>query len=106
MPEFVRVASMEDLPEDGSLLRVDAGGDAIVLARWEGEIFALEDRCSHQDFPLSDGEIDRGGRIECVLHGAKFDLRTGRAVQLPAIAPVRTYPVEVRDDGIYLEVEG
>lgn len=104
MTEWVRVAGVTDLPEEGSLYKVTLGDEPVVLARWEGEIFALEDRCSHQDFPLSDGEVE-GGRIECVFHGAKFDLRSGKAVQLPAIAPVRTYPVEVRGEDVYLKAE-
>jgi 3-phenylpropionate/trans-cinnamate dioxygenase ferredoxin component len=104
MAEWVRVASTEDCGENGCLHTVTGGGEAIVLARWDGEIFALEDRCSHQDFPLSSGEVE-DGKIECIFHGAKFDLRTGKAVRLPAIAPVRTFPVEIRGDGIFIQVE-
>jgi 3-phenylpropionate/trans-cinnamate dioxygenase ferredoxin component len=104
MPEWVRVASTSDCKENGCLHTVTNGGEPIVLARWNGEVFALEDRCSHQDFPLSDGEVE-DGKIECIFHGAKFDLRTGNAVQLPAVAPVRTYPVEIRGDEIFIQVE-
>ena len=74
-----------------------------MLARREGEIFALEDRCSHEDFPLSEGEIVDGA-LECVLHGARFDLRTGRAFSLPAIRPVKTYRTEIREGDIYIEI--
>lgn len=75
-----------------------------MIVRLDGELYALEDRCSHQDFPLSDGEVF-DGQLECILHGARFDIRTGEAVQLPAIAPVRTFPVEVRGDDVYIQVE-
>jgi 3-phenylpropionate/trans-cinnamate dioxygenase ferredoxin component len=103
--EWVRVAGPDACEGEGCVHAVTAQGEAIVLARWNGEVFALEDRCSHQDFPLSDGEVENG-RIECIFHGAQFDLRTGKAVRLPAIAPVRTFPVQLRDDGIFIEVEG
>ena len=104
MAEWVRVADVADLGEDGSLKAVVGSGEPIVLARWEGEIFALEDCCSHQEFPLSEGTLE-DGRVECVFHGAKFDVRSGKAVQLPAIAPVRTFPVEIRDGGVFVQVE-
>ena len=103
MAEWVRVAAENDCAGDGCLHTVTPNGEAVVLARWDGELFALEDRCSHQDFPLSEGEVE-GGQIECVFHGAKFDLRTGKAMQLPAIRPVKTYPVEIRDGEVYIEV--
>lgn len=104
MPEWVRVAGPEECRDDGCLHRVLGHGEPIVLARWNGEVFALEDCCSHEDFPLSEGEILEG-EIECILHGARFDLRTGRPIRLPAVRPVRTFPVEVRADGVYLQVE-
>lgn len=102
MPEWVRVASVGDCPP-GTLLGVEAGKERVVLANVEGDIYALLDRCSHQDFPLSDGELD-GDRLECIYHGAQFDVRTGRAMQLPAIRPVKTFPVEVRDDAVFVQV--
>jgi 3-phenylpropionate/trans-cinnamate dioxygenase ferredoxin component len=102
MPEWVRVAAAQDCPP-GSLLGVAAGNQRIVLANVEGDIYALLDQCSHQDFPLSDGELD-GQRLECIYHGAAFDVCSGRAVQLPAIRPVKTFPVEVRDDAVFVEV--
>ena len=102
MPEWVRVAAADACPP-GSLLGVAAGSQRIVLANVEGDIYALLDRCSHQDFPLSDGELV-GDRLECLYHGAQFDVCTGRAMQLPAIRPVKTFPVEVRADGVFVEV--
>ena len=104
MAEWIRVASLEECAGEGCVHKVAAGGEEIVLARWEGEIFALEDRCSHQDFPLSDGDVENG-MIECTFHGAKFDLRTGKAMALPAIAPVRSFPVEIRDGEVFVQVD-
>jgi 3-phenylpropionate/trans-cinnamate dioxygenase ferredoxin subunit len=102
MAEWVRVAAVEDCPP-GTILGVGAGSERIVLVNVEGEMYALLDRCSHQDFPLSDGELD-GYRLECIYHGASFDVCTGRALQLPAIRPVKTFPVEVRDGAVFVEV--
>ena len=102
MPEWVRVASADECPP-GQVLGVAAGRERIVLINVEGDFYALLDRCSHQDYPLSDGELD-GTRLECIYHGAKFDVCSGRAMQLPAIRPVRTFPVEVRDGAVFVEV--
>jgi 3-phenylpropionate/trans-cinnamate dioxygenase ferredoxin subunit len=103
MAEWVRAAALADCPAEGCVKGIVAGGEEIVLIRSEGELFALEDCCSHQDFPLSEGEVE-DGRIECALHGAKFDVRTGRAVQLPAVKPVKSYPVEVRGDEVFVQI--
>ena len=102
MPEWVRVASLAEVPP-GTLRGVRAGNQEIVLANVEGDVYALLDRCSHQDFPLSDGELD-GDRLECIYHGATFDVCSGRAMGLPAIRPVRTFPVEIRDGAVFVEV--
>ncbi len=103
MAEWVRVASLEECRGNGCVHAATTDGLEIVLVKWDDEIFALEDRCSHQDFPLSEGEVE-DGRLECVFHGAKFDIRSGKAVQLPAIKPVKTYPVEIRDEEVFVDV--
>lgn len=100
---WARVASAEDVAPD-ELTAVSTDRGPVVLARVEDRIYALEDRCSHQDYPLSAGELE-DGEVECVFHGARFDLCTGRATRLPAVAPVRTFEVEVRDGGVYLRLE-
>ncbi len=101
-PEWVKVAVLDRCPP-GNLLGVEAGDVKIVLANVDGDIYALEDRCSHQDFPLSDGELE-DDRLECVYHGAQFDVCTGRATQLPAIRPVTSFAVEVRDQEIFVQI--
>ena len=103
MAEWVRVASLDECQGNGCVHAATADGLELVLVKWEDEVFALEDRCSHQDFPLSEGEVE-DGKLECVFHGAKFDIRSGKAVQLPAIKPVKTYPAEVRDGEIFVDV--
>ncbi len=68
-----------------------------------GALYALEDRCSHDDGPLCEGEFDCGeGVVVCPRHGARFEIATGRALTLPAYIPVETYPVRVRDDGVLI----
>lgn len=67
----------------------------------DGALFGLEDRCSHDDGPLCEGDFDCGERVViCPRHGARFDIATGRALTLPAYIPVETYPVRVRPDGM------
>lgn len=99
MTGWVRVcATSELLPGEQ---RVAWDGDTpILVANVDGELYALEDRCSHEDFELSAGSVD-GGQIECVLHGAKFDLRTGEALCAPAYSPVRKFPVTIADDAVW-----
>lgn len=100
---FVRVASLDDVPP-GTLLGVEADGHRICLVNTEGEIYALRDNCSHRDFPLSAGELD-GDELECTWHGARFDVRTGRALCLPAVRPVKTYEVRVEEGEIYVGLD-
>lgn len=102
-PRWVRVASVGDVPPD-QLVAVNTDAGPVVLASVDGSVYALEDRCSHQDYPLSAGDLE-DGQLECAFHGARFDVCTGRATQLPAVAPVRTFDVEVRDGGVYLRLD-
>ena len=103
MPDWVRVAGAAELPA-GELLGVEAGGMQMVLANVDGDVYALLDRCSHQDLPLSAGLLE-GDRLECTWHGAQFDVCSGRATSLPAVRPVKTFNVEIRDSDIYVDVE-
>ena len=102
MPGWVRVADLNRCPPS-HLLDVEVGKVQIVLANLDGTIYALENRCSHQDFPLSDGELE-DNELECLYHGARFDVCTGQAVQLPAIRPVKTFAVEVREREIFVRI--
>jgi 3-phenylpropionate/trans-cinnamate dioxygenase ferredoxin component len=105
MATFVKVAALASLPERG-LVPVEAGGEKIVLVTTgDGAVYALKDRCSHANFPLSDGQVLDGNRVECQYHGAKFDAATGRALALPAIRPVPTYEVRVEGEDVLVSVE-
>ena len=98
-----RVASLSQL-KDGLPEPIFVDDEEIVLIKSGGQVFALYDRCSHQDFPLSLGKVD-GGRIKCAAHGAEFDLATGKALCAPAFAPVQTYPVKIDGDDVYIEID-
>jgi 3-phenylpropionate/trans-cinnamate dioxygenase ferredoxin subunit len=102
MNNWVRVAQVIDCPV-GQLRAVDADGTAVVLANVEGTICALRDQCSHEEYPLSDGELD-GQDVVCMHHGARFDACSGARKALPAVRPVKSYPVEVRDGDVYVDV--
>jgi 3-phenylpropionate/trans-cinnamate dioxygenase ferredoxin subunit len=86
----------------GSAISVEVDGiDIAVVHADDDQYYALRDECSHASIPLSEGEID-GCTLECWLHGSRFDLRTGEPTGLPAIEPVATFPVEIRDGDIYV----
>lgn len=101
MDGWVRVAATADLLPGESTVAWD-GATAILVVNLDGDLRALEDRCTHEDFELSAGPVDVAeGSIECVLHGARFDLRDGRALCGPAYAPVATFPVRVEDGVVW-----
>jgi 3-phenylpropionate/trans-cinnamate dioxygenase ferredoxin subunit len=99
---WVRVAAQADCPV-GTLKGVRADGIPVVLANVGGSVCAVHDECSHEAYPLSDGELE-GGDIVCIYHGARFDACSGARKSLPAIRPVKAYPVEVRDGDIYVDI--
>jgi 3-phenylpropionate/trans-cinnamate dioxygenase ferredoxin component len=100
--EFVKVAALSEVPP-GTLLAVEVGGQRVCLANVDGELYAVRDNCSHRDFPLSSGELD-DGEVTCSWHGARFDVRSGRALALPAIRPVATFEVRLEGDEIHVAV--
>ena len=102
MSDFTTVANLADLPESG-MKSVQANGTNLVLVRQDGRVYALEDRCSHEEFPLSAGEVT-GDQITCALHGARFDLASGTPKALPAVLPVRTFECRVEGDEIRVKL--
>ena len=104
---FERVCRLSEVPEDGSL-RVELPDVDVAVVNFEGEIFAIEDVCSHAEVALSEGEVeefDGAPTIECALHGSCFDLRTGQPTNLPATEPVPVYPVRVEGDDVLVDVD-
>ncbi|MFQ5888918.1 MAG: non-heme iron oxygenase ferredoxin subunit [Gemmatimonadota bacterium] len=103
MGGFTTVARLDEVPE-GALHGVEVDGVRIVIANSGGMLYALKDECSHEEFPLSSGELN-GGRITCILHGASFDLATGAVRALPAVRPVPTYECRVQGNEIQVKVD-
>ncbi|CAN5405847.1 non-heme iron oxygenase ferredoxin subunit [soil metagenome] len=99
------VCKIEDLPE-GSKRIVEADGRKIGVFHCEGgELLAIEDRCSHDDGPLAEGEFDSAAcTVECPRHGSIFDLRSGRPRSLPAYTPVDTFVTRIEDGEVKMEV--
>ena len=99
------VCRLEDLPP-GQMRIVESDGRKIgVFHCADGELLAIEDRCSHDDGPLAEGEFDAGAcTVECPRHGSLFDIRTGKPKTLPAYRPVDTFEVRVDDDEVKLEL--
>ena len=93
MPDFVTIARLEDVPE-GTVKTFFAGETHLALANVGGEIFAVQDVCTHDGGPLGEGELVEG-EVECPRHGARFDIRTGRVTAFPAVVGIRTFPVRV-----------
>lgn len=88
----------------GQMRIVEAGGERIALCNVGGTFYAVLDLCTHDDGPLGEGTL-KGEVVECPRHGARFDVKTGAAVRMPAIAPVRIFPVRVEAGAILVEVE-
>ena len=98
--EFVEIAPASELP-NGERLYLEVEGKAIVIFNIAEQLFAIGDICTHDDGPLGDGDLE-GFNIVCPRHGAEFDVKTGKAVQLPAVVDIPAYPVQVREGTIYL----
>ena len=100
---YERVADEDDLSEGRTLAVSASDGRQICLVKTGGQVYAVIDRCTHADYPLSDGSLD-GCKLECVLHGAVFDVRDGAVVRDPAVEALQTFPVRVGDGGIWIGV--
>ena len=98
--EFEAVASVSELAEGTALQRVRSGGDAVCLVRFDGEISALSDICTHQHFSMSLGDVLGDGTLQCAWHGARYDCRTGEVKQEPATSPLPVFQVRLEGDKI------
>jgi 3-phenylpropionate/trans-cinnamate dioxygenase ferredoxin component len=98
MIAFQRACALTDLPDEGAL-GVELSGLPVCVVRVGGEVYALQDVCSHEEVPLSEGEI-YDHTVECWLHGSCFDLRTGKPTGPPATKAVPTYEVKIDGDDV------
>jgi 3-phenylpropionate/trans-cinnamate dioxygenase ferredoxin subunit len=102
--DTISVCPLEDLPP-GERRIVEWEDLEIGVFNVNGEILAIEDRCSHDDGPLAEGTLDpEACTVECPRHGALFDLRSGKPLTLPAYVPVETFPVLIEDGTIKLQI--
>ena len=105
MPQIIEVCPVRELAP-GEMRLVEWEDLEIGVFNCEGTLYAIEDRCSHDDGPLVEGTLDQAAcTIECPRHGSRFDLRTGKPLNLPAYVPVDTFPVTVEDGVIRVEVD-
>ncbi len=100
--DFYEIAALNDLP-NGERLFVEIGEMPIVLFNIAGQVYAIGDVCTHDDGPLGDGDLE-GFNIVCPRHGAEFDIRTGKVMQMPAVVDIPAYPVKVVDGMIHVGV--
>ncbi len=101
---YYPVAKTTDLaPGEMTYVEVGPKEEPICLINLDGEFYALNDVCTHEDASLSDGTID-GDEIECPLHGGVFEIRTGQPVAFPVVVPARTYPVRVVGDEVQISL--
>jgi 3-phenylpropionate/trans-cinnamate dioxygenase ferredoxin subunit len=98
--DFLEIAPVSELPQ-GERLFVEIEGKPIVIFNIGGQFFSIADVCSHDDGPVGEGRLE-GFNITCPRHGAQFDIRTGKVVQMPAVVDIPAYPVKVVDGMIQL----
>lgn len=103
MAQVVAVAKTSDVLA-GTVRTFDVGGKSIAIANVNGKFYAVDNVCTHDGGPLGEGQVYEES-VECPRHGARFDVKTGRAVALPAVVPVRTYPVSVEGEDIKVDVD-
>jgi 3-phenylpropionate/trans-cinnamate dioxygenase ferredoxin subunit len=104
MSEFIPVARVSDLPDPGKAL-VEVEDRLLVLIRAAGHFYALDDVCTHDGGPLSEGPLDApAGTIACPRHGAKFDVKTGAALTMPATKPTKAHDVKIDGDQVLIRL--
>jgi 3-phenylpropionate/trans-cinnamate dioxygenase ferredoxin subunit len=104
MADFVPVAKVTDVPDPGKEL-VEVGERLVVLIHAAGHWYALDDVCTHDGGPLSEGPLDpAAGTIACPRHGAKFDVKTGAALTMPATKPTKIHQVKIEGDRVLIRL--
>ena len=103
MSQFFKVAEVCKLPPGGKKI-VEVDGFPVAVFNVGGEFYAIEDVCTHDGAPLAEGEVE-GDEIECPRHGARFNIRTGEALCMPAVEPIECYKIKVEGDNILVCVD-
>ncbi len=100
--DFLEIAPASELP-NGERLFVEIEGKPVVIFNVGGQLFSIADVCSHDDGPVGEGRLE-GYNITCPRHGAQFDIRTGKVIQMPAVVDISAYPIRVVDGMILLGI--
>lgn len=100
---FEPVCALADVPL-GEVRTFRVGRQDLAVVRTDEGVFAIQDECSHGSVPLSDGDVS-DCTIECMAHGSRFDLRTGEPLELPAVAPVPVFPVQITNDQVLVDLD-
>lgn len=103
MNNWMEVASSDEL-QPGTMKRVDIAGKRYLIANANGQIYAVDDLCSHEEVSLYLGCIE-GDTIKCSLHGSRFSLKNGEPLDEPATEPIKTYPVKISAERIYVQID-
>lgn len=103
MNQYFKVAEVTELPLGGKKL-VEVDGLPVAIFNVDGDFYAIEDVCTHDGGPLAEGEL-KGDEVECPRHGARFSVRTGEALCMPAVEPIECYKVKIEGDNILVCVD-
>jgi 3-phenylpropionate/trans-cinnamate dioxygenase ferredoxin component len=98
---FIQLCNTSEIPINSTKV-FEVGSRRFLVCNMDGQFYAMDDRCTHDNGPLGEGELLEGGEIECPRHGARFDVRTGKALCFPAVGAVSTYSVEERDGLLFV----
>ena len=104
MATVIEVCREDEAPEPGQALSVVVGDLPLAIFNIHGELYAIGDICTHEEYPLSEGDMVDEYIVECALHGATFDVRTGDALSLPATGNAGSYPIWVEDGVVKVEL--
>ena len=105
MTKLVEVAVAGEIPVGGKKVAVVDDQEIAVFNVDDQQFYAVDDICSHDSGPLAEGEVVNTYEIECPRHGARFDMRTGQALCMPAFEPIEAYEVVCEDGKIYIEID-
>lgn len=103
MSDFQRVAKVSDLPDPGKMV-VEVGDRLVGLFHVGGQFYAIDDVCTHDGGPLAEGDLD-GYQVICPRHGARFDIRDGRALTMPATRPTDVHEVKIEGDDVLVRIK-
>jgi 3-phenylpropionate/trans-cinnamate dioxygenase ferredoxin component len=98
MAQFIIVAPVSDIP-NGAIKAFKVNGKHVLIANLEGTFFATQDLCTHDNGPLGDGEV-KGDEVECPRHGGRFNIKSGKATAMPAMFPIKIFPVKIENDQV------